>query len=143
VRLFIQLADYAQGGAGQKLNAIGLGWTKTATPLQAHAVVVMLEPGDEDLGRRFKFEIRLVDHGGQAVSDGNGVDIAAHMELDVEPEQIDVRVPGLTPIILGLDRGLPLEPGIYRWEVTATDFPETSWHRSFQVLEPGFEISQP
>jgi len=103
----------------------------------------MLEPGDEDLGRRFKFEIRLVDHGGQAVSDGNGVDIAAHMELDVEPEQIDVRVPGLTPIILGLDRGLPLEPGIYRWEVTATDFPETSWHRSFQVLEPGFEISQP
>ncbi|GLY35258.1 hypothetical protein Amsp01_012820 [Amycolatopsis sp. NBRC 101858] len=143
MRLFIQLADYAQGGAGQKLNAIGLGWTRTTTPLQAHVVVITLEPSVDDLGNRLKFDVRLLDHAGQPVLDNSGDDISAHVEFDVDLQQFDRRIPGLTPIILGIERGLPLVPGIYRWEVTSTESPDEIWHRSFEVLEPGVEVAQP
>ncbi|WP_410572831.1 hypothetical protein [Amycolatopsis sp. cmx-4-61] len=143
MKFFIQLADYAQGGAGQKLNAIGLGWTRTTTPLQAHVVVVTAEPDKEDAGKRFKLNVRLVNSDNKPVPDRNGNDISANMEFDVEAEQFDNRAPALTPIILGLDRGLPLEPGFYRWELSLTDDSERTWHRSFQVLEPGVEVNQP
>jgi hypothetical protein len=42
-------------------------------------------------------------------------------------------VTGVSPLILTLGAGLPLTPGVYRWEVTSPSFPGQTWSRAFEV----------
>jgi hypothetical protein len=41
----VLLADFAQADAAGKVNALGLGWSVTSTPIPNHAVVIMLKVG--------------------------------------------------------------------------------------------------
>lgn len=134
MRIWVFLADYAQAQVGQKINAIGLGWARTGTPLPAFSVVVMFEAMPNEPALPEKLIVRLVDSSGTIVSDTSDKPIEAELALEASRDPVLSPVPGITAVALAVTPGLPLKPGIYRWEVTSPDFPDERWERPFAVL---------
>lgn len=133
MNVFIQLADYAQRGPADKVNSIGLGWTRTSTPLEAHSVVIFVEADDQPPKTRCEITARLVDQRGEPVIDRSGQALDVRAALESGDPQGKPSVAGIAPIILNLAPGMPLEPGVYRWEVTCDRAPGQVWSRSFEV----------
>jgi len=51
VEAHVLLADFAQADASGKVNALGLGWSLTGTPIPNHAVVIMLKVGWDETNK--------------------------------------------------------------------------------------------
>jgi hypothetical protein len=137
MNIIVLLADYAQGSPGEKFSALGLGWSKTSTPLGIHSLVLLVDPDEEDLEGEYHLDLRLLDEAGNIVEDPSGNKIGAAGELRIAANSSRSGIRGVSPLVIALGPGLPLKPGAYRWEVTSPSFPGRSWSRQFEVQERG------
>lgn len=135
MNLSVYLADYAQGAPGQKAHVIGLGWTKTTTPLPPHAVILLLDLDVEELAQEHTTKVELLNEDGQPARDeeGKAIRIDATFQSNAsEGSQPDVVV----PIAINIAGGMPLEPGMYGWRVEMNGEHRDGWTRRFTVADP-------
>ncbi|GAB3479340.1 hypothetical protein [Amycolatopsis cihanbeyliensis] len=142
MNITVFLADYAQGSPGTKIDAMGLFWSRTKSPLRYHSVIIAVETdGDENLPQNIHLDIKLVDDSGEVVKDGSGQAVQATAELG-GPGESNSPVPGIAPVVLGISQGLDLMPGVYRWQVTSPEISGNPWSRSFVVIESSEEVTE-
>ncbi|UMP02240.1 hypothetical protein [Amycolatopsis sp. EV170708-02-1] len=134
MNIVVQLADYAQGQPGQKVNALGMGWTRTGTPLGIHSLILLIEADENERGMTVPLYIRLVDESGTSVTDQSGTKLDVEAEFHIGESADEGEILGVVPVVLSLAAGLPLEPGFYKWEVTSPSFPDEKWTRAFKVV---------
>ncbi|WP_434438701.1 DUF6941 family protein [Lentzea sp. E54] len=128
MNITVLLADYAQTQDG-KLNALGVGWARTSTPLGTHAVILFVDAEETEIGANHILKLRLVDGNGEAVLDPGGGAIAADVDLAVQDPE------GVATVAVNLAPGLPLSLGEYIWEVRTAAVPGTVWKRAFKVVD--------
>ena len=130
----ILLADFAQGGLGKKLNALGLGWTRTGPPLGNLSIILFVDMDDGELGSPHEIKVKLVNRNGETVVDPKGHEIEAEAEIEVHLDG-ELEIPGVQIVALNVAPGLPLEPDLYTWEVTSPSSPDAIWTCQFQVFD--------
>ncbi|USX49868.1 hypothetical protein [Lentzea sp. HUAS12] len=125
----VLLADHAQSGLGGKMNALGVGWARTGTPLGSHSVILFAEVDESEVEVCHRLTLRLVDEAGNPVSDPSGGPIEAEADLVVNDTF------GVAGIAVNIGAGLPLEPGVYAWEVLTSASADLVGKRRFLVVE--------
>jgi len=137
VEAHVLLADFAQADASGKVNALGLGWSLTGTPIPNHAVVIMLKVGLDETNTPHHLTLNLLTADG-----AHAVDIPTPFgpqPLQVEMEFEVERPPGLirgstidhaAAINVG---GLPLQPGRYEWRLQIDNEQREGWRAPFLV----------
>ncbi|WP_018684699.1 DUF6941 family protein [Actinokineospora enzanensis] len=133
MNLTVLLADFAQGGDGAKVNALGLGWSRIGTPLGLHSVLLVIDLEPAELGTPHHIALELVDVTGRTVIDPAGQRIEASAEVLVHLDE-GATVPGVQMITVNLTQGLPLDPGVYAWEAHSPSAPGAVWRRPFEVF---------
>lgn len=135
----VLLADFAQADASGKVNALGLGWSVASTPIQNHAVVIMLKVGWDETNTPHHLTLNLLTTDG-----ANAVDVPT--PFGPQPLQVEMdfevgRPPGLVrgstidhaaAINVG---GLPLQPGRYEWRLQIDDEQREGWRAPFLVRQ--------
>lgn len=131
MNVMLLLADFAQRDSIGKLNAIGMGWAHTTTPLGQHALVLLIDVDEDELGIEHELKVKLVDDAGDPVVDQSG---PVEAEIGMTPNRSgDVAATSVTSIPINLAAGLPLKEGAYTWEVTCSTNPDKHWKRAFEV----------
>jgi hypothetical protein len=111
----VLLADFAQADATGKVNALGLGWSVTGTPIPNHAVVIMLKVGWDEANTPRHLTLSLLTADG-----AHAVDVQTPFgpqSLQVEMDFEVGRPPGLLrgstiDHAVAINVGsLPLQPG--------------------------------
>jgi hypothetical protein len=134
----ILLADSAahdqQNG---KIHALGLGWSKTTTPLPPQAIILLIKVPWTQANEQHQLEIELVD------ADGHPVTVPG--QLGEQPVKIGgsfetgrpAGIPSGTPLDVALTfnigQGMPLAPGRYTWVLTINGEKREDWSTSFLV----------
>jgi hypothetical protein len=137
VRLSLFLADYAQSDEKGKINAIGLGWTTTGTPLPAFAVVIILDIDWSETNEPHQVTCELLTDDGQQVMVPGPV---ASQPLRFEVVAEAGRPPGIahgtairTSLSVNVGAGVPLAPGRYQWRASVERFDDATTTESFLV----------
>lgn len=139
----VLLADYAQVPVpgSDKISAIGLGWTRTTTPLPQQSVVVLFDFDWTEANERHSFRVELLteDHRQAVTTQGPTGEAPLAVDGDVEvgrPAGVARGSVLRVPWTLTLPAGLPLLPGSYLWLVTMDGDAGKSYRASFQVIDP-------
>ncbi|HWO66687.1 MAG TPA: hypothetical protein VNO31_42320 [Umezawaea sp.] len=140
MKITVLLADFATPDVNNKVNALGLGWARTGTPLGVHSILLLVEASQDEQGVTHNLNIRLLNMDGNIVSDAQGGQLEINAEFTVEDQGNAPQVPNMVPLVVTLSAGMTLEPGVYRWEVTSPSFPGESWNRPFQVFSGSGEV---
>ncbi|MEV6897472.1 hypothetical protein [Amycolatopsis sp. NPDC051372] len=135
MRLYLAMVDYAQGSSNAKVNAIGLGWSQTITPLPHHGLALFIDFDASEIGE-IEADFVLLDDAGEVVKDPDGSEtrVKLGMRPDVNPDAEPVAT--TVPLTLDIGAGMPLPAGKYRWRATVTrgnDVSETE--RPFTVRD--------
>ncbi|WP_156212726.1 hypothetical protein [Lentzea aerocolonigenes] len=133
---YIELARAANVATSGELNLLGAGWdTIGPAPLPAFSVIATINDSDQSDARSFDIWLRLVDSEGQIVSAGDENSRLIEYRTSVQTSNRENRPPGISGgarIMIDLQNGLPLTPGLYRWILTAEG---SEWSRAFFVRE--------
>ena len=137
--LTILLADYSTADQGsQKINALGMGWSVTSTPLPPQAVVVIFEVGWDETNQPHQALLRLVDTDGAPVNQPTPMgEQPVQIQVDFEagrPAGAAAGTPIVVPMCLNFPAGLPVPPGRYEWRVTVDGDARQGWCRGFTVM---------
>lgn len=135
----ILLADFAQADASGKVNALGLGWSVTGTPIPNHAVVIMLKVGWDETNAPHHLTLDLLTADG-----AHAVDMPT--PFGPQPLQVEMdfevgRPPGLVRVstidhAAAINVGsLPLQPGRYEWRLRIDDEQRDAWRAPFLVRQ--------
>ncbi len=103
-------------------------------------VVVLLEAELAMCNRPLLLEIELLDDDGAVVPvDGPGGLQAVRLEQQVvvpSPSGVPTGFPGRASTMMDVPVGLPLAPGVYRWQVKLNGRTEADWAASLYVAAP-------
>lgn len=155
VKVYVLLADRGtQNPHGGTLNLLNVGWSVTqlrrvAGP-QAPAgtllvtgpqvVVVFLEAELSMCNRPLSLEIVLLSEDGELVHvPGPAGPQPVRLEQRIvvpSPPGVPTGFPGRATAMMELPTGLPLPPGIYRWQVRLNGKEEDGWAAHFYVASP-------
>jgi hypothetical protein len=140
VKAIVLLADSAAADqASGKVHLLGAGWSITASPLPAHAVVALVGVPWDQTNRQHAIRLALLDAAGvrvlaPAADSGEPAPVALEAKLEVG------RPPGLppgsvidAPFMVSIPAGLPLAPGRYVWQLEINDETQENWSASFLV----------
>lgn len=137
MRADLFLVESANIDAQRRLNALGLGWTRTVTPLPPHALVLMFEFEDLSVGLPYVFsvEIDLVDLDGEPVilESGERVHIEGEFTAEADPND-EPGIPDRNFTKVDLAPWMPLPPGQYEYRLNI-DGKDVATQR-FLVVEP-------
>lgn len=155
MKLYVLLADRGtQNPHNGTLSLLNVGWSITQlrrvlgpavadiAPLVTgpHVVVVFIEAELAMCNRNLTLQIELM------TEDGNVVDIpgpSGHQPVRLEqlimvpsPAGVPTGFPGRATAMMELPTGLPLAPGIYRWQARLNGKEEQDWSAQFYVAAP-------
>ena len=135
----VLLADFAQADANGKVNALGLGWSVTGTPIPNHAVVMMLKVGWDEANTPRHLTLSLLTADG-----AHAVDVPTpfgpqplQVEMDFEVGHPPGLVRGSTiDHAVAINVGsLSLQPGRYEWRLEIGDEQRDNWRAPFLVRQ--------
>ena len=135
----VLLADFAQADANGKVNALGLGWSVTGTPIPNHAVVMMLKIGWDEANTPRHLTLSLLTADG-----AHAVDVPT--PFGPQPLQVEMdfevgRPPGLVrgstiDHAVAINVGsLSLQPGRYEWRLEIGDEQRDNWRAPLLVRQ--------
>lgn len=135
----VLLADFAQTDPNGKVNALGIGWSLTPSPIPHMAVIVIIKVAWTETNRPHRMTLSLLTADGtHAVMVPGPV---GQIPLQIQAEFEVGRPPGL-PEGSTIDHALavnmsalPLEPGRYEWRLVIDDHDEDSWRAAFVVSQ--------
>lgn len=141
MKLRLLLADSAQVGESNKVSALGIGWTRTITPTPPLAVIVLIDMDSREAGKKHQLVIELCDQDGKPVvlaggSDGvpeSGVRIGAEITGDAAPDLVEGESLRLAAAVQ-LGPGIPLSPGVYRFQVWAENHADSLVYEQFRII---------
>ena len=155
LRLHVLLADRGtQNPQGGTLNLLNAGWSVTQlrrlagpsappwAPLVTgpQVVVVFLEAELAMCNRPILLEIELVSEDGDVVHvPGPAAPQPVRLEQRLivpSPPGVPTGFPGRATAMMELPTGLPLAPGIYRWQAKVDGREEEAWSAHFYVAAP-------
>lgn len=155
VRVHVLLADKGtQNPHGATLNLLNAGWSVTqlrrlagpaappSAPLMTgpQVVVVFLEADLAMCNRPLALEIELVSEDGDLVQvAGPAGPQPVRLEQKVivpSPPGVPTGFPGRATAMMDLPTGIPLAPGIYRWQARVNGQAEDGWSARFYVAAP-------
>ena len=154
MKVSVLLAEKGLAMPAGGVNLLNVGWSMA--PLRAlmaapsavpaplmtapQSVVVFMEAQLADCNRQLTLELTLLNQDGQVVE----------LPGPAGPQPMRLRMPVLIPTapgaptgfpgrgtaLLDLAQGLPLTPGVYRWQVSINDRTDEDWSISFFVPSP-------
>jgi hypothetical protein len=125
------LCDFASA-EGQKINVMGGGWTRIASGMPVHiAFAIMVYVPYDQLNRKCRVTVRLMDEDGRPYPVDQPIDVAADLEVG-RPPGIRPGEETMIPIPMRLN-GIQFRDGGYRVEVAADD--EIIAARAFTALK--------
>ncbi len=156
MKIYVLLADRGthnpQTGT---LNLLNVGWAVTqlrrppgpAVPVPpaplvtaAHVVVVFVEAELAMCNKNLVLEIELLSEDGEVVEiPGPSGPQAVRLEQQImvpSPAGVPTGFPGHATSMMELPTGLPLAPGIYRWQARLNGKFEDDWSAHFYVAAP-------
>jgi hypothetical protein len=155
VNVHVILADKGtQNPQGGTLNLLNVGWTVTqlrrlavpsappSAPLVTgpQVVVVFLEAELAMCNRPLVLEIELLSEDGdivQVAGPAGAQPVRLEQKIIVpSPPGVPTGFPGRATTMMELPTGLPLPPGIYRWQVRVGGREEEGWSARFYVAAP-------
>jgi len=156
VKLYVLLADRGvQNPHNGTLSLLNVGWSVTqlrrvfgpgapadAPPLLtgAQVVVVFLEAELAMCNRALTLEMELLTEDGEVVEvPAPSGQQAVRLEQSImvpSPAGVPTGFPGRATAMMELPTGLPLSPGIYRWQARINGKEEEEWSALFYVAAP-------
>jgi hypothetical protein len=156
VKIYVLLADKGtQNPHNGTLSLLNVGWAVTqlrrpigpstaegAQPLLTgpQVVVVLIEAELAMCNRSLTLEIELLTEDGDIVEiPGPGGSQAVRLEQPLmvpSPSGVPTGFPGRATAMMDLPTGLPLAPGIYRWQARVNGKEEDDWSAHFYVAGP-------
>jgi len=138
LRVDVLLSDAAQVDTSTgKVNALGIGWTRTSVPTGTMAVIVLVSFDDEEeAGGAHEVTVTLTDNNGKPVPmEETGLrQAAAIIELNTDANP---KWPATAPLVIPVRPGLPLKPDhTYQWRVAIDGKTEDTWFTSFGTEPP-------
>lgn len=135
----ILLADYAQVDPNGKVHAIGLGWTRTTTPVGNMGIIVILEFDQDEAEGHHTADVTLLDEDGfpAQLEQPEGDDVQPRFSArftigPIKDEKSDF--PITHPFAVNLPPGMPVEAGgIYTWQVSIDDHTDPRWQVRFRI----------
>ena len=167
VKIYVLLADRGtQNPQNGTLNLLNVGWAVTQLrrpigpgafapaplPLSAPQVVVVFLEAELGLcNKTLTLEIELLTEDGAIVEiPGPSGSQAVRLEQQImvpSPAGVPTGFPGHASAMMDIPTGLPLAPGIYRWQARVNGKREDDWSAPFYVAPPPqpptFGFSQP
>jgi hypothetical protein len=139
VELRVFLADSVESGQGGKVSALGLGWKLTSSPTGPMALVLIIDLESDEAAKEHSIVLRLV-HAATSEAATMGLDREAPPPLTFggtfrtgPTDDAPSDLPARATIGVMVGAGLPLEPGLYRWDVDVDDRHEPGWSETFFV----------
>ena len=156
VKLYVLLADRgAHNAQNGTLSLLNVGWAVTqlrrhinqgpAVPAPALmtppcVVVVFLEAELAMCNKTLTLEMELLTEDGQVVEiPGQVGQQAVRLEQPImvpSPPGVPTGFPGHATAMMELPTGLPLAPGIYRWQARVNGKEDDDWSAHFYVAAP-------
>ncbi len=156
VKIYVLLADRGtQSSHNGTLNLLNVGWAVThlrramgpAVPPAAallvtgpQVVVVLMEAELAMCNRPLTLVIELRTEDGDVVEiPGAAEPQAVRLEQQImvpSPAGVPTGFPGRATAMMDLPTGLPLAPGIYRWQASVNGKEEDDWSARFYVAAP-------
>jgi hypothetical protein len=150
VKVFVLLADKGNPAAPTGVNLLNAGWTVAplrivgAPPAQILAtgpiaVVVFIDAELAECNRQHQVQIELVDQDGAVQVPGPAGTQPMRVQLPVmivTQPGAPTGFPGRANIMFELAQGLPLAPGVYKWQISIDGRTEPDWSASFLVPQP-------
>ena len=156
VKVYVLLAEKgAQNPHNGTLSLLNVGWAITqlrgpmgspkavgAPPLLTgpQVVVVLIEAELAMCNRSLTLEIELLTEDGDVVEiPGPAGSQAVRLEQSImvpSPSGVPTGFPGRATAMMELPTGLPLSPGIYRWQARVNGKEEDDWSAHFFVAAP-------
>lgn len=137
------LAEYAHVTNDGRVNALGLGWSRVATPLPQQSVVIAfeLDEGLESASTELEVWLGIFDADGVPVDFGDApFEFEGLITIMGEPGKRP-KVPQRVFNALNIQPGMPLEPGVYEYRLLVSG--ELKAAAKFEVVEPsqGHELA--
>jgi hypothetical protein len=155
VKVYVLLADRGtQNPQSGTLSLLNVGWAVTqlrrpmvqgapagaALVTAPQVVVVLIEAELGMCNRSLTLEIELLSDDGDVVEiPGLPGPQAVRLEQSImvpSPAGVPTGFPGHATAMMELPTGLPLAPGIYRWQARVNGREEDGWSASFYVAAP-------
>jgi hypothetical protein len=156
VKIYVLLADRGTHNTQTgTLSLLNVGWAVThlrpspgqgsadpATPLVTgpYVVVVFIEAELGMCNKTLMLQVELLTEDGQVVSiPGPAGAQAVRLEQPIivpSPPGVPTGFPGHATAMMELPTGLPLGPGIYRWQASMNGRIEDDWSAHFYVAAP-------
>jgi hypothetical protein len=156
VKIYVLLADKGTSNPQTgTLNLLNVGWAVTqlrrplgpgahpAVPLMVtapQAVVVFIEAELGMCNKPFTLEIELLTEDGEVVEVQTPTGpqaVRLQQQIMVpSPAGVPTGFPGHATAMMELSQGLPLAPGIYRWQAKMNGKAEDEWSAHFYVAPP-------
>ncbi|MEU4711144.1 hypothetical protein AB0G00_32435 [Nocardia salmonicida] len=138
MKLTILLADAAQiEGQTNKVNALGLGWKRTAFPMPPMAVMMLADFDVAELGS-YRLVIELCDANGELalLDTGEGEPVTMKVAMDIEVATSSIVAEGeVLRVPSSVQLGpMPLTEGSYRFDAYIEGYEDSRVHESFRVL---------
>jgi len=130
------------GWAVTQLRPLGPGGQASGAPMvtSPQAVVVFVEAELAMCNRPLMLELRLLSEDGDLVeiqAPGGHQAVRLQQQMMVpSPAGVPTGFPGHATAMMELPQGLPLGPGIYRWQARVNDKEEDEWSAHFFVAPP-------
>lgn len=136
----VLLADSAQPDPSNKVHALGLGWSLTASPTPPSALVVFVKVPWTAANMKHSFDLQLLDSDGQPVMLGKDPATGEAAALRIEGT-FEVGRPAGIPAGMAIDQAFaanlaPLVlPGgqMYEWRLEIDGHHEENWSAKFFV----------
>ena len=139
MELRLLLADSVESGQGGKVSALGLGWKLTSSPTGPMALVLIIDLEPDETSKEHSIVLRLVRA-------PTSEPVTIRLDGETSPpltvagkfrtgpsENVPSDLPARATVGVMVGPGLPLEPGLYRWEVDVDDRHEPGWSETFFV----------
>jgi len=156
VKVYVLLADRgAQNSHNGTVSLLNVGWSVTqlrkvlgpgAPPgvgslvTGPQVVVVFIEAELAMCNRNLTLQIELLTEDGHVAdisSPGGSQPVRLEQQIMVpSPAGVPTGFPGRATTMMELPTGLPLAPGIYRWQVRLNGREEEEWSARFYVAAP-------
>jgi hypothetical protein len=156
VKIYVLLADRGTHNTQTgTLNLLNVGWAITylrpspgvtgpdaalALVTGSSVVVVFVEAELAMCNKTLKLEIELLTEDGQVVAiPGPAGPQAVRLEQSIivpSPPGVPTGFPGHATAMMELSTGIPLAPGIYRWQARVNSRGEDDWSARFYVAAP-------
>jgi len=135
------LADAAVTDPGNKVHALGLGWTVTSTPTPPAALIALVKVPWTATNQPHRAVLRMLDADGRPVllpgPDGDAsIEIVSDFEVG-RPPGLPIGTDIDVPLVVTLGLGMPLAPDArYVWQLEIDGEVKDGWSVPFSV-RPG------